>query len=342
MPPADPASPPSPVSPPSDDAMARYLATVELDSLDLRGLELPEASRGPSRVSLWACAAGALVNGIGTLLFPWTVTYQLRSYGESLFFALLGVEALLLVLLARIARAFVLASASSAQQAGGPAARAEATVVTQAEDGTWIDPSQADEVADLSWSRVLTEALEQSASWRAQWSAWLSQYRVAGLFALVFVLGTLLVFVLPREAQWSGGTYSVLWFVTVAVATGTGILVGRFIMAAGETARPANAEPLPPIVFPPWMRWFNLGLLCVGGLVATFGPGLWRVSGPSGDFGFAIVGLITGISGAIWIARRFDEWEADFRQQAEQKGRSTPDEGHFRPLSDAGDDAPER
>jgi hypothetical protein len=133
-------------------------------------------------------------------------------------------------------------------------------------------------------------------------------------------LGGLVLFALPRDAEWQGNGYSLNWFFGVGAAITTGILLGRWLIAqAAAKPAPRNLEP---IVLPPWFKWANLAMLIAGGLFATFGHGLiGGADSQVASFPLAGVGFAVGIFGAIWIARRFDELEAKLRTRAENARR---------------------
>lgn len=315
-PPADESSPATRAKV-GDDEMARYLANVQLDTLDLAAIDIEAKTPAPP----WALALyalGLIGNAIGLALLPGTATYQLHSYGQAVLFALIGVEIIFALLLFRAVKRR-LALAQPARVDGN-----EATVVGPLPGGEWPDlEDDADASVVIDWRRARQNILRALAPYLRALGDAVDKHRRGLLFGAIVLLVGLMAFVLPHEAQWSGGTYSVLWFLTVGIAAGTGILVGRFIMAAGESS-PATQEPLPPLTLPPWMRWVNLALLVIGALTATFGPSFTNATGPSDDFAFAVIGLITGVSGAIWLARRFDEWEAGFRQEAQAKQNTGP------------------
>jgi hypothetical protein len=133
------------------------------------------------------------------------------------------------------------------------------------------------------------------------------------------ILGGVVLFALPRDAEWQGNGYSLNWFLGVGGAITAGILLGRWLIAQAA-ARPAPRK-LEPIVLPPWFKWANLAMLVAGGLFATFGHGLLGGGDATPGFSHAGVGFAVGILGAIWIARRFDELETKLRTRAENARR---------------------
>ena len=132
-------------------------------------------------------------------------------------------------------------------------------------------------------------------------------------------LGVVLLVLLPHEVQWQGATYSGSWFLATGVATVTGILVGRFIIAHAQASRPVRTQVHAPIVLPPWFRWVT-GALWAGAAITIL---IVHATTPDGDHSreFALSGtsLALGVIGAIWIARRFDELEVKWRKEAENR-----------------------
>ena len=331
--PPSPAGPGSLPAPPADPALSRYLAAAQLNELDLSGLELDAlapARLWPSMVLLLALAASAG----GLIVLPTTSFYQLSGIGEGLYYALWATT---VALAAGAARATYLAQRSR----GGlwtRQANADGAVPLQGDDG---DQSEFDFDDDGDAARSPSRALAHRQRQRRaaarrhraraamarglrRLGAFVDGHPRAILGALVVTFAALLAFVLPHEAQWQGNTYSELWFLTVFVAVVTGVLVGRFIMAAGAQKRATVARPA-AMPLPAWVRWATLALLAAGAILATVGPSLTSQSGVADDFSFASIGLVVGIGGAIWIARRFDEWEASLRSQAEAKRAAARD-----------------
>lgn len=126
-------------------------------------------------------------------------------------------------------------------------------------------------------------------------------------------LGGVMLFAMPRDADWAGNGYSSMWFIGVGMALLAGILIGRWIIMQAS-ATPVSAEPVRPWVLPPWFKWANLALLVAGGLFAAFGHHL-MADPEAATFSMGGVGFGVGVLGAIWIARRFDEVEADIRSR---------------------------
>jgi hypothetical protein len=127
-------------------------------------------------------------------------------------------------------------------------------------------------------------------------------------------LGGIMLFAMPREAEWQGHGYSNRWFVGVGVAITAGILLGRWLIMQADRKAPRR-EPRAPIVLPPWVKWFTLSVLVAAGLFASFGNHVLSGDPDSNSFTLGGVGFLVGILGAIWLARRFDELEAQIRAQ---------------------------
>jgi hypothetical protein len=135
-----------------------------------------------------------------------------------------------------------------------------------------------------------------------------------GLMLLCFLsLGATVLLALPRDAQWQGGGYANNWFVSVGLALTCGIVGGRWLIAHAEAARArATDSPIISWQFPPWFKWVTLSGLVAGAAYASFGSQL--LGGEGDNFSLTGVGFAVGIGSAIWIARRFDEWEVDWQQ----------------------------
>ncbi|MCK5689438.1 hypothetical protein KAI87_09225 [Myxococcota bacterium] len=122
-----------------------------------------------------------------------------------------------------------------------------------------------------------------------------------------------LVFALPQAGQ-PGSNYSGI--ITTVGAIVVGGLLGRWLMMQANAPRKPR-DPQKPIQFPPWLKWLNLIGLTGLGLFAAFGSRLWSSgSANDRDFSFGGVGVFVGLLGALWITRRFDEWEKKYRQAA--------------------------
>ena len=132
-----------------------------------------------------------------------------------------------------------------------------------------------------------------------------------GTLITALTLGGVLLFAMPRDADWAGSGYSSMWFIGVVMALGAGILLGRWIIMQAS-ANPVDTSTLRPWVLPSWFKWANLAMLVAGGLFAAFGHH-FMADPEAGSFSMGGVGFGVGVLGAIWIARRFDEAEADIR-----------------------------
>ena len=127
-------------------------------------------------------------------------------------------------------------------------------------------------------------------------------------------LGGVMLFAMPREAEWQGHGYSVRWFVGVGVAITAGILLGRWLIMQADHKAPRR-QPRAPVALPPWVKWLTLSVLVAAGLFASFGGRLLSGDPDSNSFALGGVGFLVGILGSIWLARRFDEVEAQIRAQ---------------------------
>lgn len=103
-------------------------------------------------------------------------------------------------------------------------------------------------------------------------------------------------------------------FGAAAIAIVSGIILGRWLMMQGEAARHERENEFlfdderEPIELPPWFKWVSLaGIVVIGGGVA-----LWSALGLGEEQVASLGGLgfACGIAAAIWLARRFDELEA--------------------------------
>lgn len=273
-------------SSPADAPMARYLAGLEQQDIDWDSISLEQETPAVP----WGLAVLLLLaasNGIALAILPTTAFYQLHHAADGVWAGLWLVQTVLLVAL----------GAAAWQRLRAPGAQAAAR--------KWAEQQ-------LQQGLAQAEPLSRLPSLPAGWGRALMALALLGSVVL-------LVFVLPRDAQLQGATYSGAWFAAVLVACTTGILIGRFIMAQAEllAAKPQRPPP-PPIVWPSWMRWVNLACLASGAAMAIWGQALFGFEGNRGEFLFASVGLVVGVGFAMWLAARFDEWEKTWRQQALQ------------------------
>lgn len=277
----------------NDPALNRYIASLNLTDLDLSDVELPPA-QAASVATLLGCAGVNLVGLVAMLWLPSTALYQLHATGEVLFWA-------------------CAAGVAGATWVGARHRDAARQLVQMASARTGPHGPQlpVPHVRVPRWLRQLARhgRLQQ------RLLAWRRPLLAGG----IVTLAACVAFVLPREPEWAGNTYSAAWFFAVMAAMSCGVLVGRFILAQAA-ASPLTRE-LKPFTPPTWFRWVSLGLLFAAGLVTSFGAQWFNLSGGGvgGEFPLAGLGLATGIGGAIWMARRFDELEAKWRQETAAK-----------------------
>lgn len=277
-------------SPPSDPALNQYIASLHLTDLDLSEVELPPAA-APSLAAFGACTAAGVAGLVALLWLPSTALYQLHAAGEVLFW---------------LAAAGV-AAAGWVGARHWPAGRQFLTALAAsdgAQDKRTLPPPPR-------WLRRLFA----NRHLQTRLLAWRRPLLGTGIVALAACVA----FVLPREPEWAGNTYSTAWFVAVVAAMSCGILVGRFILA--QAAASPLARELEPFSPPTWLRWVSLGLLVAGATVTNFGAQWFNLAGYGSEFPLAGLGLVTGIGGAIWLARRFDELEAKWRDEAQAQAQ---------------------
>ncbi|MBI5510787.1 MAG: hypothetical protein HY903_18660 [Deltaproteobacteria bacterium] len=136
------------------------------------------------------------------------------------------------------------------------------------------------------------------------------------IFLLIVTGVTVILYVLPSQGMQSEDSRSAIWFVAAILAIVIGFTAGRWLLMQAE-AHAKPAERREPIVLPPWLKWVTLAVLIAAGATALIVPSLSYDGGDnSSRFGFGAVGLVVGIAGAIWLARRFDETEARIKEQA--------------------------
>jgi len=123
--------------------------------------------------------------------------------------------------------------------------------------------------------------------------------------------GAAVIFGVPASAYYaSGDAYHSTWFLGAGGALVVGILLARWLLMQANAA-PLQEAPREPIKLPPWFKWVTLGVLVSGGVAAFIANVFYANPDSSGSFEFGIsaVGFAVGLSGAIWLARRFDELE---------------------------------
>jgi hypothetical protein len=128
-----------------------------------------------------------------------------------------------------------------------------------------------------------------------------------------------IIFGVPASAYYSeGDAYHSTWFLGAGGALVIGILLGRWLLMQA-TAKPVDDTPRQPIKLPPWFKWVTLGVLIALALVAFFGNLLYGNEEQGGNIEFPLgaIGFVVGLAGAIWLARRFDEFEAKHTRKPE-------------------------
>lgn len=277
----------------NDPALNRYIASLNLTDLDLSDVELP-AAQAASVATLLGCAGVGVVGVVGMLWLPSTALYQLHATGEVLFWG---------------CAACVAGAAWVGAQHRDAVRQLEHMV--SARTGPNAPALRVPNVRVPRWLWRLT----RNSRLQQQLLAWRRPLLAGG----IVTLAACVAFVLPREPEWAGNTYSTAWFFAVMAAMSCGVLVGRFILAQAA-ASPLTRE-LKPFTPPPWFRWVSLALLVAGGLITSFGAQWFNLAGGGvgGEFPLAGLGLVTGIGGAIWMARRFDELETKWRQETAAK-----------------------
>ena len=64
-----------------------------------------------------------------------------------------------------------------------------------------------------------------------------------------------------------------------------------------------------------------LGILVLASLIVLFGVGLGGENSETVEFYFGTLAFVIAISGAIWIAKRFDESEEKMRKERQKPSR---------------------
>jgi hypothetical protein len=262
--------------PDDDDAyMHQYLAQTDLTALDLQDIDL-EADAHAERAWQWARLAGAACAAAAVAWCMGTDFYQFHGQGTAL--VPLAWACLLLALVAAGREAYAL------RPTPPMGVRNAATLRSRPRRG----PPR--------WPKISAAA-----------------QRTLLLFAALSLGGWVWVGA-SHEAQWQGNGYASSWFGAVGAAIVAGICFGRWLIAQADAA-PAPGPRRPPFVWPVWTKWATLSLLLTGALYATLGHlVVGDNEGPTAGFARSGIGLSVGILGAIWIARRFDEWEQAMRR----------------------------
>jgi hypothetical protein len=135
------------------------------------------------------------------------------------------------------------------------------------------------------------------------------------LAAIALGATTLLAF--PESASYSDGS----WMLKALGGACTAMLGGRwlFVQAGRQSAGPRRSLPN----LPPWFKWLNLAILVSGALIVLLSDMLFNSQQAEGYL--SALGLVLGIGGAIWLARRFDELETRFKNEASRRFREPPE-----------------
>ncbi len=137
------------------------------------------------------------------------------------------------------------------------------------------------------------------------------------LLALVLLGAGVILYVSSDPSLQQGQGSQLAWFAAALGAVVVGVIFGRWLLLQA-TASPS--APRVPIKLPPWFKWVTLSLLVGTALFVLVG----KVAGVAGDqssleFILAAAGFVAGVGGAIWLARRFDEWEKKHAAKTEGK-----------------------
>jgi hypothetical protein len=133
------------------------------------------------------------------------------------------------------------------------------------------------------------------------WRRWLTLLAVLG--------GGAAVLWVPASSYYqSGDRYQSTWFLAAGGAVIVGILLGRWLLMQAAAARDDDAAPA-RLVLPPWFKWVTLAVLLGTGVVVLAGKLLGSNEPGAFEFSLGAAGFVAGVGGAIWVARRFDEWE---------------------------------
>ena len=144
------------------------------------------------------------------------------------------------------------------------------------------------------------------------------------IFALILG-GAAAILYVPASAYYQqGDSYQTTWFLAAGGAVVVGIVLGRWLLMQAAAAR-ARQKERPPLVLPPWFKWVTLAVLGVVFLVVLIGK-LTSGGETPGAFGFSLgaTGFIVGLGGAIWLARRFDEFEKRHEQRVQSRNEAAP------------------
>lgn len=120
--------------------------------------------------------------------------------------------------------------------------------------------------------------------------------------------GAAILWVPASSYYQSGDRYQSTWFLAAGGAVVVGILLGRWLLMQAAVPRDDDEAPA-RLTLPPWFKWVTLAVLVGTGLVVLAGKVLGGNEPGAFEFSLGAAGFIAGVGGAIWLARRFDEWE---------------------------------
>ncbi len=125
---------------------------------------------------------------------------------------------------------------------------------------------------------------------------------------VAIVAGGAAILYVPASAYFEGESYESTWFVAAAGAVVVGILIGRWLLMQ-SAARAAGEPERARLVLPPWFKWVTLARIAGPGVVVLAAKILGGSEPGAFEFSLGAAGFVAGVGGAIWLARRFDEWE---------------------------------
>ena len=166
---------------------------------------------------------------------------------------------------------------------------------------------------------------ESAASWEAKPRDERPEREVSRAERWLTLLGALalggVVVGLPDSVSLGVGSGTIKGLCGVAAAG----LGGRWLFVqAARKVDPETFTPFEARELPRWMKWVSLALLLIGAFIAGFGEQIFGVG--SHNTVLAAVGLGVGLFGAIWLSRRFDEIEQEFKAST-RKGPPPTKEG---------------
>ncbi|MBN1960929.1 MAG: hypothetical protein JW841_08280 [Deltaproteobacteria bacterium] len=143
---------------------------------------------------------------------------------------------------------------------------------------------------------------------------------------LIVVLGGAgaILYVPASSYYQQGSNYGAGWFLAAGGAVAIGIVLGRWLLMQASAKRISSTKSY-NITLPPWFKWVTLSIISITVIVVLVGKLLSGGNDPgSFDFSFGIVGFIAGVSGAIWLAKRFDEWEKRHKTKSRRRQKKSP------------------